>query len=171
LLAEYLANHPLTWTDGKNYGVTMEDQTELSLNITQYQVAVAAMASAEDTENSDTDTETTAPRLEWHAIHEECHEWTLEDLSALAVAISNYVYPFYRLMQSYKVAIYACTEREDVRNIKLVYPEPGDDSTEENTEGSVIDVEYTEDVDDPSREEVNDGTNETTTEDEDTVTE
>jgi hypothetical protein len=31
--AAYLATHPLTWVDGKEYGVTEEDQSEISLNI------------------------------------------------------------------------------------------------------------------------------------------
>jgi hypothetical protein len=58
LFAEYLASHPLTWTDGKEYGVTMEDQSEISLNLSQYQIAVQAGIES--------------PTLEWHARHEEC---------------------------------------------------------------------------------------------------
>jgi hypothetical protein len=58
LFAEYLASHPLTWTDGKEYGVTMEDQSEISLNLSQYQIAVQAGVES--------------PTLEWHARHEEC---------------------------------------------------------------------------------------------------
>ena len=42
LFAEYLASHPLTWTDGKEYGITMEDQSEISLNLSQYQIAIQA---------------------------------------------------------------------------------------------------------------------------------
>ena len=62
LFAEYLATHPLTWVDGKEYGITQEDQSEISLNLNQFQVAVAA-----EVEN---------PTLEWHARHEECVPWT-----------------------------------------------------------------------------------------------
>ena len=31
--ASYLASHPLTWVDGKEYGITQEDQSEIALNI------------------------------------------------------------------------------------------------------------------------------------------
>ena len=79
--ARYLASHPLTWVDGKQYGITQEDQSEIALNINQYQVAVAA-----GVEN---------PTLEWHAKQEECYPWSLEQLSALSLAISDVVYPKY----------------------------------------------------------------------------
>ena len=41
-LADWLAAHPLVWTDGQTYGVTQEDQDELALNLMQYQLAVHA---------------------------------------------------------------------------------------------------------------------------------
>lgn len=109
LLSEYLAAHPLTWTDGKTYGVTMEDQSEINLNLTQYQIQVAA-----GIEN---------PILEWHAIHEQCRSWTYEELSALALNIAGYIYPYFRLMQTYKVAIFAATNMDELNAIELVYNE------------------------------------------------
>lgn len=51
-LADWLAAHPLTWTDGNVYGVTEEDQNEMAINLAQYQLAVAAEQPAV---------------LEWHA--------------------------------------------------------------------------------------------------------
>ena len=77
LFAEYLASHPLTWNDGKEYGVTMEDQSEISLNLSQYQIAVQ--------------TGIESPTLEWHARHEEGEPWTLENLVGLSICgcISN----------------------------------------------------------------------------------
>lgn len=41
-LASFLASHPLTWSDGKQYGVSLEDQQEMALNLIQYQAAVQA---------------------------------------------------------------------------------------------------------------------------------
>ena len=41
-LADWLAAHPLTWTDGNVYGVTEQDQNEMAINLAQYQLAVAA---------------------------------------------------------------------------------------------------------------------------------
>ncbi|MCM1324355.1 MAG: hypothetical protein NC218_09345 [Acetobacter sp.] len=38
--AAYLASHPMTWVDGKTYGITQEDQSEISLNLAQYSIAV-----------------------------------------------------------------------------------------------------------------------------------
>ena len=109
MLAEFLNAHPLTYIDGKKYGVTMEDQTEIQLNISQYQIQVAA-----GVEN---------PILEWHAIHEACTPRTLEEMSALALAISAFVYPYFRLMQEYKVQIYACETIAEVEAMqsKIIY--------------------------------------------------
>lgn len=107
LFAEYLATHPLTWVDGKEYGITQEDQFEISLNLNQFQVAVAA-----EVENS---------TLEWHARHEECVPWTLEQLSALSLAISNAVYPKYHLMQEYKTQIFGANSIDELKAIELSY--------------------------------------------------
>lgn len=107
LFAEYLATHPLTWVDGKEYGITQEDQSEISLNLNQYQVALAAKV-----EN---------PTLEWHARHEECVPWSLEQLSALSLAISNVVYPKYHLMQEYKTQIFEADSIDKLKAIELNY--------------------------------------------------
>lgn len=107
LFAEYLASHPLTWTDGKEYGVTMEDQSEISLNLSQYQIAVQAGIES--------------PTLEWHARHEECQPWTLENLVALSMSISAAVYPMYRQMQQYKISIYRAASLEELEQVELDY--------------------------------------------------
>lgn len=109
LFAEYLASHPLTWNDGKEYGVTMEDQSEISLNLSQYQIAVQ--------------TGIESPTLEWHARHEECEPWTLENLVALSMSISAAVYPMYRKMQQYKISIYGATSLEELDKVELSYDE------------------------------------------------
>lgn len=107
LFAEYLATHPLTWVDGKEYGITQEDQSEISLNLNQYQVALA--------------TKVENPTLEWHARHEECVPWSLEQLSALSLAISNAVYPKYHLMQEYKTQIFEADSIDKLKAIELKY--------------------------------------------------
>lgn len=116
--AEYLATHPLTWVDGKVYGVTLEDQSEIALNLQQYQIQVQA-----GVEN---------PILEWHAMKEPCAPWTLENLSALAMAISAHVYPWFQKMNEYKGEIFACETREEVAAINLDYSDPSDENEEEN---------------------------------------
>lgn len=113
--AKYLNDHPLTWTDGKQYGVTMEDQTEIHLNLSQYQIQVQAGIET--------------PILEWHSIHEKCTNWTYEDLSTLVLAISEYVYPQFQKMNNYKELIFAAESTDDLNKITIDY----DEATEENT--------------------------------------
>lgn len=105
--AEFLASHPITWVDGKVYGVTIEDQSEISLNLNQYQMQIAAGVSN--------------PTLEWHASKEACTPWTVESLTALALDISAFVYPWFQRMNAYKSAIYASTTKDEVDAIDLVY--------------------------------------------------
>lgn len=119
LFAKYLESHPLTWVDGKEYGVTMEDQSEISLNLSQYEIAVAANSRATS--------------LEWHARHEECVPWSRDNLVALSLDISDFVYPMYRQCQAYKIAIYGATSIEELDAIKLVY-EVDESDVEETTE-------------------------------------
>lgn len=106
LLETYLKDHPIQWKDGKYYGVTQEDQSEISLNLMQYQLATAAGFSTS---------------LEWHALHEQCREFTVEELSALALSISAYVYPLVRYNQSIKTIIYATTTAEELDKIIIDY--------------------------------------------------
>ena len=135
-LASFLANHPITWIDGKQYGVTMEDQSEIQLNISQYQIQVAA-----GVEN---------PILEWHSIHEACTPWTLEDLSALILAISAHVYPWFQKMNEYKAQIYACTDFKEVEAIQIIYKTEEELATEKaamedvQEEEAIVDTEPTD---------------------------
>ena len=41
-LSEYLASHPIQWTDGKYYSVTSEKQALLTSNLALYQISTAA---------------------------------------------------------------------------------------------------------------------------------
>lgn len=111
MLAKFLNEHPITWTDGKQYGITMEDQSEIQLNMSQYQIQLAAKQQGSEIE----------PVLEWHSIHEACVPWTLENLSALALAISAAVYPAFQKMNKYKEQIYQCTDRKQVAAITFDY--------------------------------------------------
>lgn len=134
-LARFLETHPITYLDGKQYGVTMEDQSEIQLNISQYQIQVAA-----GVEN---------PVLEWHAIHEACQPWTLEELSRLVLAISEFVYPWFQLMNQYKANIYACTDRKEVEAIQIIYKTEEElaaeaaENQESASEEEIIDGEVT----------------------------
>ena len=121
-LATFLQEHPIQYPDGKYYGVTEEDQNELSLNFMQYELAIKAGLDA---------------TLEWHAVHEKCTAWTVEDLTALSIQIKTFVYPYLRKMQDIKEKIYACTTKEEVLSISIAYKLLDESpSTEEDENGT-----------------------------------
>lgn len=105
-LAAWLAAHPLTWTDGNVYGVTEEDQNEMSLNLQQYQVQVEAGRKV---------------NLEWHTQKKQCHTFTTEQYTALLLAIIDYVYPYRRYQEAVKAAIYAAETTEAVEAVVIDY--------------------------------------------------
>lgn len=109
-LADWLAAHPLTWTDGKTYGVTEQDQTEMAINLAQYQLAAAAGQSAV---------------LEWHAQKQQCHTFTIEEYTALSLAIAAYVYPYRRYQEQVKAAIYAAESEAEIGAIEIDYGSVG----------------------------------------------
>lgn len=105
-LASWLSSHPLTWTDGKQYGVEEQDQNEMALNLMQYQAAQLA--------------DQTAP-LEWHAQKEACRPFEMDEYLALSMAIIDYVYPYRRYQESVKAAIYAATTAQEVQDVVIDY--------------------------------------------------
>ena len=109
-LADWLAAHPLTWTDGKVYGVTEQDQTEMAINLAQYQLAAAAGQPA---------------ALEWHAQKQQCHTFTIDEYTALSLAIAAYVYPYRRYQEQVKAAIYAVQGKEELDAIEIDYGSVG----------------------------------------------
>ena len=109
-LADWLAVHPLTWTDGKVYGVTEQDQTEMAINLAQYQLAAAAGQPAV---------------LEWHTQKKSCHTVTLEEYTALSLAIAAYVYPYRRYLEAVKEAIYEAQSKEELDAIEIDYGSVG----------------------------------------------
>lgn len=105
-LADWLANHPLTWVDNNVYGVTEADQNEMSLNLQQYQVQKSAGREAV---------------LEWHTQKKQCHTFTEEQYGALLLAIIDYVYPYRRYQEAVKEAIYDATSIEEVKAVTIDY--------------------------------------------------
>ena len=105
-LAAWLASHPLTWLDGKRYGVEEQDQNELALNLMQYQANKAAGQPAV---------------LEWHAQKEECRAFEEPEYTALSIAISAYVYPYRRYQEKIKAAIYNARTAEAVEAVVIDY--------------------------------------------------
>ena len=141
--AKWLEEHPLTWTDGKQYGVTMQDQQEIALNILSYQMAdkMASQASAQAEGDPDTSgiiADLPGFVLEWHAINEACVPWTIENMTLLSVAIRSHIYPGYTLNQNYKTQIFACDTRGEVEAITFDYSTiyPADKTPTDETESA-----------------------------------
>jgi hypothetical protein len=105
-LSEYLASHPLQWTDGKYYSVTSEKQALLTSNLSLYQLAISNGK--------------TFP-LKWNTTGDECTGWKYEDLASLAMAIGTYVQPFVSRQQELELAIKACTTMDELYAIEINY--------------------------------------------------
>lgn len=105
-LSDWLASHPLTWTDGKQYGVEQEDQEEMSLNLQQYQFKLSIGQPAV---------------LEWHSKEKACRTFELEEFSGLLNQVIDYVYPYRRYLEEVKEKIYAAKTVEEVDAIVIDY--------------------------------------------------
>lgn len=105
-LETHLAEHPLQWSDGKHYSVTMDKQALLNNAIAVYQIGVQSGMN---------------PALEWNATGEECTEWEFNDLCALALAIAAYVKPLVAHQQALEVAIMTAETAEEVSVIEVDY--------------------------------------------------
>lgn len=106
VLSEYLASHPLQWTDGKYYSVTSEKQALLTSNLALYQISTSAGQPF---------------KLTWNSTGDECVEWAYEELAALALAIGTYVKPFVSHQQELELAIKACTTQAELDAIEINY--------------------------------------------------
>lgn len=109
MLAKYLENHPLNYTDGKVYTVTLEKQQLLTSNLMAYQL--------------DLQQGTPSPELEWNDDDNICTIWTYESLSSLALAIRNYVKPFVSYQRAKELEIRACTTIEQLDAMVIDYAE------------------------------------------------
>ena len=126
MLAEYLELHPLTWVDGNEYSVTQEKQSQLTSNIALYQIAVAAGQPYE---------------LKWNTTGDVCTVWTIENLSALALAIGAYVQPLVSYQQTTEVAIKECQSMTELEAIDIDYDSAFDTTEDESAEETPETVE------------------------------
>ena len=107
-LAEWLANNPMLYTDGKYYSVTAEKQSLLNGNLSSYERAQGASPSINYP-------------LKWNATGEECTEWEYEDLVGLSLAIAAYVAPKVAEQQAIEIAINACSTIEELNGVVIAY--------------------------------------------------
>ena len=102
-LSRFLENSTVEF-NGKQYGVTEADQNEMQAMIMQYQMLTSAGVKTD---------------LQWHAKHEECQTFTLEEMVSLVAAVKAFVLPHMNKMQSIKQSIYSDKSAEEVRKIEV----------------------------------------------------
>ena len=105
-LAEWLANNPLLFSDGKYYSVTEEKQSLLNSNIASYERADALGVEYP---------------LKWNSTGEECTKWTYENLVTLSLTIAAYLAPKVAMQQSIEVAINNCSTIDEINEIVINY--------------------------------------------------
>ena len=108
LFEEFLASHPILWTNGKYYGTTNEDQELMLKNYNGWKIA------------SELGVES---KLEWNASGEACAEFTEEEYLRLMAGIYAFAKKMLKLCQWYKLKIINAVTRIDLNNLKLEYSE------------------------------------------------
>ena len=106
-LENYLATHPILYTDGLYYGVEEKDQNEMTREYASYKMEEGAGLNPVG--------------IQWHSKKGECKYMSEEEFIALASTVKTYAMTYYHLMQSRKKQIYDCTEKIDVFSIPITY--------------------------------------------------
>ena len=111
LLAQWLEDNPLLYSDGKYYSVTEEKQSLLNSNLASYERATQAGIEYP---------------LKWNSTGAECESWNYTDLLALSLSIAAYVAPKVSMQQSYEIRIKNCSSIEEIDSIVIDYDRNGD---------------------------------------------
>ena len=105
LLAEYLSSHPLfskaKYEEGRYYTVTEEKQRQLTSKMAMYNIYSQQSLSY--------------PLLKWNDVGNICEDWTVEELTKLAMEIDAYVTPLVEKQQAYEKMV------QKVSNIEEFY--------------------------------------------------
>jgi len=104
-LAEFLEIYQLIY-NSEYYSVTQEKQALLTSAIAAYQLKVQAGTPA---------------MLKWNTTGDVCREFTLEEITGLVIAITNYVQPRVERQQELEIQIKNCTTIEELDNIIIDY--------------------------------------------------
>lgn len=113
MLAQWLEDNPLLYSDGKYYSVTEEKQSLLNSNLASYERATQAGIEYP---------------LKWNSTGAECESWSYTDLLALSLNIASYVAPKVSMQQSYEIRIKNCSSIEEIDSIVIDYDRNGDES-------------------------------------------
>lgn len=105
-LAVYLETHPLPWTDGLEYSITAEKQSQLMGKLFAATIA---------------DAKKEPYNLTWNSTGEVCKAWTLADLTALAFAIDARVTALVSYQQHQEVAMRNAATQDELDVIVVNY--------------------------------------------------
>ena len=108
LLAKWLNDNPILYTDGKYYSVTEEKQALLNGNLASYERAKSIGVEYP---------------LKWNSTGSSCVEWEYNDLLALSLTIAAYVAPKVAIQQNIELDIKACETIEDIDAVVIDYDE------------------------------------------------
>lgn len=108
LLAKWLNDNPILYTDGKYYSVTEEKQALLNGNLASYERAKSVGVEYP---------------LKWNSTGSSCLEWEYNDLLTLSLTIAAYVAPKVAIQQNIELDIKACETMEDIDAIVIDYDE------------------------------------------------
>ena len=108
LLAKWLNDNPILYTDGKYYSVTEEKQALLNGNLASYERATKAGVEYP---------------LKWNSTGEECTAWNYNDLLTLSLSIAAYVAPKVAIQQNIELDIKACETMDEIDAVVIDYDE------------------------------------------------
>ena len=111
----FLAENPITWTDGYQYSITREKQQQLTSKILSATLAAQTK---------------TPYNLTWNSTGEVCKAWTLEELSALAFAIDARVTALVTYQQEKEIEINNAESEEALNSIVVDYSTVGNENIE-----------------------------------------
>ena len=95
------------YAEGRYYTVTEEKQRQLTSKMAMYN-----LYSQQSLEY---------PLLKWNDVGNVCEDWTVEELTKLAMEIDAYVTPLVERQQSYEKTIQKAKTIEEVENITLSF--------------------------------------------------
>lgn len=113
LLAKWLNDNPILYTDGKYYSVTEEKQALLNGNLASYERAKSVGIEYP---------------LKWNSTGSSCVEWEYNDLLALSLTIAAYVAPKVAIQQNIELDIKACETMDEINAVVIDYDSNGDNS-------------------------------------------
>lgn len=111
LLAKWLNDNPILYTDGKYYSVTEEKQALLNGNLASYERATKAGIEYP---------------LKWNSTGEECVEWSYDNLLTLSLSIAAYVASKVAIQQNIELDIKACETMDEINAVVIDYDRNGD---------------------------------------------